>query len=481
MKKLILFILLSMIFCIFADMDKRIIGYFASWGVYVRDYHVPDIPAEKITHINYAFANINPSTLEIMLGDAYADIDKFYPGDSWEPGSLRGSFHQLQILKDNHPEVKTLISVGGWTWSTYFSLVAATEESRQNFAASCVDFIQEYEFDGVDLDWEYPVSGGLETNYYSPDDPDNFVLLLAELRSQLDVAGDYLLTVATPAGPEKIANHDLTGMEPYLDWFNIMTYDFHGPWQGDGDAVTGYLSALYSQEDDPLPEPYHSGYNTDAAVQSYLAAGIESDKLQVGFPFYGRGFAGVTNANNGLYQEWTNCPWFGTWENGVFDYYDLQANYISVNSYENFWDEEAKATWLYNASSGVMITYCDTLSTAYKAEYVLDMELGGAMFWEFNGDHNEELLDVIYEVFSAEGEIMYGDIDEDSEVTAFDASLILQYFVGIDPLPEIDPLPWIEERLQKADVSGDTNIDAYDSALIMRYVVGMIIEFPVEE
>ena len=128
MKKLILFILLSMIFCIFADMDKRIIGYFASWGVYVRDYHVPDIPAEKITHINYAFANINPSTLEIMLGDAYADIDKFYPGDSWEPGSLRGSFHQLQILKDNHPEVKTLISVGGWTWSTYFSLVAATEE-----------------------------------------------------------------------------------------------------------------------------------------------------------------------------------------------------------------------------------------------------------------------------------------------------------------------------------------------------------------
>jgi len=68
-------------------MDKRIIGYFASWGVYVRDYHVQDIPAEKITHINFAFANINPSTLEIMLGDAYADIDKFYPGDSWEPGS----------------------------------------------------------------------------------------------------------------------------------------------------------------------------------------------------------------------------------------------------------------------------------------------------------------------------------------------------------------------------------------------------------
>ncbi len=479
MKKIYVIFLLLLVSVLSGEMNKRIIGYFVSWGVYVRDYHVPDIPAEKITHINYAFANINSQTLEIVLGDAYADIDKFYPGDSWEPGALRGSFHQLQILKDNYPEVKTLISVGGWTWSTYFSLVAATEESRQNFAASCVEFIQQYEFDGVDIDWEYPVGGGLAGNYYSPDDTENFVLLLAEMRSQLDAAGDYLLTVATPAGPEKIANHDLAGMEPYLDWFNIMTYDLHGPWGGEADAVTGHLAALYSQADDPLPEPYHSAYNCEAAVQTYLGAGIAGDKLQMGIPMYGRGFGGVTDINNGLYQEWTNCPWIGTWENGVWDYDDLRQNYIGINGYEYFWDEEGQVPWLYNAGTQVMISFDDTLAVAGKSEYIMETGLAGAMFWEFSGDRDEELIDAIYEVFSASSG--FGDIDEDGEVTAYDASLVLQYIVGFDPLPELDPIPWEEERIIRADVDGNNEIGAYDSALILRYTVGMIDHFPVEE
>lgn len=166
--------------------DKRLVGYFTSWSVYVRDYHVPDIPAEKITHINYAFANISPSVGTIVLGDPYADIDKYYPGDSWDPDSLRGSFHQLQILKGNHPNVKTLISVGGWTWSVYFSNVALTPESRDVFATSCADFIDEYTFDGVDIDWEYPVSGGEPGNIYRPEDRENFTLLLVAIRGKLD-------------------------------------------------------------------------------------------------------------------------------------------------------------------------------------------------------------------------------------------------------------------------------------------------------
>ena len=481
MRKVVLLLVLLGVTSLFAQPERKIIGYFASWGVYVRDYHITDIPPEKITHINYAFANINSQTLEIMLGDSYADIDKFYPGDSWETGSLRGSFHQLQILKANNPHIKTLISVGGWTWSAYFSLVAATEESRQNFAASCVDFIQLYEFDGVDIDWEYPVGGGLETNIYSPDDTENFVLLLEEMRAQLDVAGDYLLTVATPAGPEKIAYHNLTDMEPYLDYFNIMAYDFHGPWGGDGDAVTGHNAALYLQEDDPLPEPYYSGYNANAAVTAYLDAGIVPEKLNLGVPVYGRGFGGVTNANDGLYQEWTNVPWFGTWENGVFDYIDLTNNYINMNGFESHWDEEAMVPWLYSPSQQVMITYDDPASMAHKAAYILDQGLGGAMFWEFNGDTNEELLDVLYDAFTDIVETYYGDIDGNGIVEAYDASLLLQYFVGFDPLPEIDPRPWDAERMQRADVDGSEDISAFDGALILRYAVGMIDIFPVEE
>jgi len=116
-------------------MDHRLVGYFTSWSVYARNYHVPNIPARLITHLNYAFANISPAGL-MILGDPYADIEKWYPGDSWHPDSLRGSFHQLLILKAAHPSLKTLISVGGWTWSTYFSNVALTPQSRHAFAVS---------------------------------------------------------------------------------------------------------------------------------------------------------------------------------------------------------------------------------------------------------------------------------------------------------------------------------------------------------
>jgi chitinase len=150
MRKTILFSFIISILFSFAQntngqqFNKKIIGYYTSWSVYVRNYHVPDIPADKINYINYAFANIDNAAGTIKLGDYHADVDKWYPGDSWEPGALRGCFHQLQILKANNPHLKTFISVGGWTWSTYFSNIALTQQSREIFAASCVDFIQEY-------------------------------------------------------------------------------------------------------------------------------------------------------------------------------------------------------------------------------------------------------------------------------------------------------------------------------------------------
>ena len=130
---------------------RRVVGYYTSWSVYARNYHVAQLPADKVTHINYAFANISGG--QIALGDRYADIDKFYPGDSWAPGALRGNFNQLRKLKQKHSHLRTLISIGGWTWSGNFSDAVLTPASRQAFARSCVDFIVQYGFDGVDLDW----------------------------------------------------------------------------------------------------------------------------------------------------------------------------------------------------------------------------------------------------------------------------------------------------------------------------------------
>lgn len=364
---------------------QRIIGYFTAWSVYGRDYHVPDIPADSLTHINYAFANISADG-RCALGDPYADIDKFYDGDSWDAGALRGSFHQLLLLKAAHPHVRTLISVGGWTWSGRFSDVAATPAARQSFAASCVEFMTRYGFDGIDLDWEYPVSGGLDSNTTRPEDRANYTLLLRELRSQLDARGaadeaHYLLTIAAPAGPATMPNLEMAAIGDTVDWINLMTYDFHGGW----DTRTGFNAPLYPASSDPDDHRL----NADSAVQSYLDAGVPPTKLVLGVPFYGRGWSGVGATNDGLYQGATGLP-TGTWEAGVFDYQDLVQNYLP--SYGRHFDAETRVPWLYDPSTRIMISYDDPESLAIKAGYVADHGLGGVMFWELSGDDDADSL-----------------------------------------------------------------------------------------
>ena len=380
--------------------DPRIVGYYTSWSIYARDFHVPDIPAERITAINYAFANIHDG--EIALGDPYADIDRYYPGDCWDPGCLRGSFHQLQVLKAGHPHLRTLISVGGWTWSTYFSDIALTEESRQRFAASCVDFVTRYGFDGVDIDWEYPVSGGLPGNHYRPEDRGNFTLLLEELRRQLDGAGEFLLTIAAPASPFIIENIEVGQIHSYLDWINVMTYDFHGPWGGDGDPVTHFNAPLQAAPDDPLGEPYRSGFNLEAAIQAYLDRGVPPDKLHPGLPFYGRGYAQVAASPDGLYQTYGG-PAPGTWEPGVVALWDLAANYGDRDGFASHRHPVAAVPWLYNPGAGVMISYDDSTSIADKGRFALSRGLGGVMFWEFSADRGGELSGALHAVLSGGG------------------------------------------------------------------------------
>lgn len=362
----------------------RIIGYFVAWGVYGRDYHVADIPAEKLTHINYAFANISADG-RCELGDPYADIDKFYEGDSWDAGALRGSFHQLQLLKQRHPHLRTLISVGGWSWSGRFSDVALTDASRRAFADSCVEFMMQYGFDGIDIDWEYPVGGGLPTNTTRPEDRANYTLLLAALRERLDEqAPGSLLTIAAPAGPGIYANLELDRIDDYLDWINVMTYDFHGGW----DPVTNFNAPMYPSVADPTSDPVaRAGFNVDAAVTGYLGAGVPASKIVVGVPFYGRGWAGVSPTNDGLFQPHTGLP-AGTWEPGVFDYHDLAANYVGQCA--RHVSPEAKVPWLFCAApardTGVMISYDDPESLAIKRDYMTTAGLGGLMFWELSGD-----------------------------------------------------------------------------------------------
>ncbi len=374
--------------------EKRIIGYYTAWSVYGRNYHVPDIPADKLTHINYAFANISADG-ECVLGDPYADIDKFYEGDSWDPGVLRGSFNQLIKLKQQHPNLRTLISVGGWTWSGRFSDVALDTTSRERFASSCVAFMQQYGFDGIDIDWEYPVGGGLAGNTTRPEDKHNYTLLLGELRSRLAALSattgeDYLLTIAAPAGPGIMANLEIADLAGVVDWINVMTYDFHGSWS----PFTNFNAPLYASSTDPSTDPdVRERLNASSATQAYVEAGAPSNKVVLGVPFYGRGWAGVADQNHGLYQSFSSLP-VGTWEAGVFDYADLEVNYLPT--YQRYVHAEAQVPWLYSPQAGVMISYDDPESLTRKAQYVLQHGLGGVMFWELSADTSDSaLLDAI--------------------------------------------------------------------------------------
>lgn len=288
-----------------------------------------------------------------------------------------------------------MISIGGWTLSGSFSDVALTEASREKFAVSAVEFMVEYGFDGLDIDWEYPVGGGLESNVYRPEDKQNYTLLLGELREQLDIqesidGNDYQLTIASPAGFDKIANYDLAGMSEYLDFFNVMTYDYHGSWEKE----TNHQAALYSNPDDP--SEYAQTYTVSSTVQQYLDSGVAAEDIVLGAPLYGRSWTGVGDVNDGLYQAATGAgP--GTWENGVLDYHDLYAKVNDPNSgYVRYWDDAAKVPYVYNDSLGVFSTYEDTQSLGMKLDYLKEQGLGGMFFWEASADldssHSDSLI-----------------------------------------------------------------------------------------
>ncbi len=402
--------------------DYKIVGYYPSWGAYGRNYQVMDMDVSKVTHINYAFADIcwngrhgnpdptgpNPVTWTcqnensqsinvpngtIVLGDPWIDTGKRMGGDPWD-APYSGNIAELNRLKAANPHLRTIISVGGWSWSNRFSDVAADPSTREVFANSAVDFLRKFNFDGVDLDWEYPVSGGLPGNSVRAQDGANYVLLLQKIREKLDAAGTadgkyYELTIASGASPAYVGNNDLAGIAQVVDFINIMTYDFNGGWQ----TVSAHNAPLYY---DPAATaggvPNAADFNIATAVQTYLDNGVPPTKLVLGTPFYGRGWGGCANAASGQYQACSGVTTVGTWEKGSFDYSDLENNYINKNGYTRYWNDVAKVPYLYNASNGNFISYDDTESFGHKTDYIKSKVLAGAMFWEFSGDRNKTLL-----------------------------------------------------------------------------------------
>ncbi|WP_351223719.1 glycoside hydrolase family 18 chitinase [Streptomyces sp. NPDC002133] len=365
--------------------DKIKLGYFTNWGVYGRNYHVKNLvtsgSASKITHINYAFGNVQNG--QCTIGDAYADYDKAYTADqsvdgvadTWDQ-PLRGSFNQLRKLKARYPHIKVLWSFGGWTWSGGFPQAV---QNPAAFADSCYRLVEDPRwadvFDGIDLDWEYPNACGLSCDTSGPA---AFKNMMQAMRARF--GANNLVTAAITADASsggKIDKTDYAGAAQYTDWYNVMTYDFFGAFDADGPTAPHSPLTSYAG----IPQ---AGFNSAEAIAKLKAQGVPSGELLLGIGFYGRGWTGVTQSAPG---GTATGPAPGTYEQGIEDYKVLKTSCPANGTVAGTAYAHCGSNWW---------SY-DTPSTiGGKMSWAKNQNLGGAFFWEFSGDTaNGELVGAI--------------------------------------------------------------------------------------
>ncbi|EGQ9110136.1 TPA: chitinase C-terminal domain-containing protein [Vibrio alginolyticus] len=472
-----------------ADHPRRVIGYFTSWRAGddpQSTYLVKDIPWEQLTHINYAFVSIG-SDGKVNVGDVNDPNNpatgKTWPGVEVDPAlGFKGHFGALATYKQKH-DVKTLISIGGWAETGghfdtngdrvadggFYTMTTNADGSInhagiEKFATSAVEMMRQYKFDGLDIDYEYPTSMAGAGNPYDKDfmEPRRQYLwasyqeLMKVLREKLDAASaqdgiHYMLTIAAPSSGYLLRGMETFDVTKYLDYVNIMSYDLHGAWN---DHV-GHNAALFDTGKDSELAQWNVygtaayggiGYlNTDWAYH-YFRGSMPAGRINIGVPYYTRGWQGVTGGENGLWGraalpnqaecqpgtgegEKNNCGhgaigidnmWHDTdpkgnemgagsnpmWhaknlENGIWGSYAAAYGLDPVNdpsdkfvgTYTRHYDSVAVAPWLWNAEKSVFLSTEDKASIEVKADYVIDKEIGGIMFWELAGDYNCYVLD----------------------------------------------------------------------------------------
>jgi chitinase len=401
----------------------RKVGYFTQWGIYARGFFVKNLvssgAAARLSHVNYAFANVSEDgrcfeANQAGEGDAWADYQR--PASAAESvdgvadspdQALKGNFNQLRKLKARYPHLKVLLSIGGWTWSTYFSNAALTSASRQAFVASCIDLFIEGNlpqlgsveggpgsaagvFDGIDLDWEWPGSPGEPGNVVRPEDKRNFTLLLAEFRRQLDAHGrrsgrHHQLTAFLPADPAAMdAGYQGDRIFRHLDFATVQGYDFHGTWE----STTNHQSAIRV----PAGQPVLPDFTATRTIDAWVARGAPRSELVLGVPFYGRGWTGVTGGGDGLFQPAAGAA-PGTFEAGYEDYHRLAA--LPASGFTVYRDDRAGFAWLFDGNT--FWTFDDPAVMRLKTAFIRRERLGGAMMWSLDGDDaNGALVDAIH-------------------------------------------------------------------------------------
>ena len=324
-----------------------------------------NIAASKLTHINYAFADIS-SQNKIVMSNLNVDMQ---------------NFAELRQLKKKYPQLKTLISVGGWDYSKNFSNAAATAASRETFAQSCVDFIVAHGFDGVDLDWEYPVSGGVAGNSNRPEDKQNFTKLLQAIRNKLNQQSKidgrpYYLTIAGGAGTDYLNKIEPSAVASLVDYIFIMGYDMHGPW----DKYADLNAPLYT----PSESSPQYKFSVADSVSAYLNRGVSASKLVLGMPFYGYRY--TVASGGGLYSPYSSAK--------SISYDTIVSSYLSDSSYTKMYHYEAMVPYLSGGTT--FISYDDPDSITDKTSFAMSKGLAGVGAWALNHDRSAVLLSSAY-------------------------------------------------------------------------------------
>lgn len=351
-----------------------------------RDYKPEEIPVEKLTHIIYSFSHVIDG--EMKFG---------------KPEVAGPKLEALVKQKERNPDLKVMIACGGWG-ADGFSDMALTEESRAKFINSAREFIQKYDLDGMDMDWEYPGISGAGTKA-RPEDTQNFTALMKGLREMLDSFDEPKVLTFASAGWKRYYDFiEVNEVMKYADFTNVMTYD-----QVSGESVyTGHHTPLGDvKSEEIVGTPFHAhldslfknGQNLDPHPRSaqkivdfLIHEGVDPKQIVIGGAFYGRVWKGVPPTNNGLYQL------SGGMHIGWMAYHQIREKYESNPNFQRYWDDKAQAPFMYNAKDSLMLSYDDTVSVALKTRYAMEKGIGGIMFWELGNDTKEEgsLLDAIY-------------------------------------------------------------------------------------
>ncbi|XP_076166262.1 chitotriosidase-1-like [Ptiloglossa arizonensis] len=346
---------------------KRIVCYFGSWAVYrpgLGAFQPNDIDPRLCTHLIYSFTGLNTDgTIKIL--DPWADLAN---------GGGKAGYDKFNALRQLNPAVKTMIAIGGWNeGSTKYSQVAANVALRAQFVQNVVQFLQKYNFDGFDVDWEYPNQRGGQLY-----DLDNYVALLRDLRQALDQHG-YILSVAVAAAESSAAlSYHIAQVAQYVHFINLMTYDFNGSWNN----YVGFNAPLYASSRDIGAA---AKLNVDAAVRYWLSLGAPADKINLGIPSYGRSFTLVNPGDNGLGALCSGPGIAGpyTREAGCLGYNEICSN-LGQGGWTVIRDLQQGVPYAFKGNQWV--GYDDPTSVREKANYINSLGLGGAMLWSIETD-----------------------------------------------------------------------------------------------